>query len=259
MISESFDLKNTAREIAERSKKNRKAIDQCLLLANENIEPSNAIGNNFEYTIRHRGLFTPVIDKNGKEIKPLAFNLLGVEPNNVPVLHRILDGKNILAIGGGRSLEDLTTSSEFRPASLLNVDPYLPDENPGRNEAGYYRSTALDPTKKDFLAGLQKEGGNMFEEIWSTYSVPHYCKNPEEIAVFFQNMYETLAPGGKLRIFPIVFYLGRGRMQPLLITGLSRALNELAKKPDIELSVLLDPEDTSLGTLEVHKLENQGS
>lgn len=239
--------------------KNKKAIEQCLLLANENVEPSNAIGNNFLNTIRHRGLFTPVTSPQGKEIRPLAFNLFGIDPHDTDKLKGVVNGKRILAVGGGRSLSDLTTSQDFKPTTVLNVDPYLLYETASRNTEGYYRSALLDPTTKEFLGGLRTEKYDQFDEIWSTYSIPQYCKNPEEIVTFFQNMYETLAPGGHLRIFPIVFYIERGRMQPLLITGLNRALSELARKPDIELSVMVDPKDDLLGTLVVHKLKTSES
>lgn len=256
MENSEIGLRNSTRNARElRQARNRAVIAECIDTAKQNIRESPVSGKNFETSMTRRGLFT-VTRERGLMYDPLAMNLLGINPEDLTALQEAVEGKKILAIGGGESLDDMTSMRSFSPTTFLNVDPYLKKESLRRKLAPYYQSLPFDPTKKDFVHDLQTSGYGTFDEIWATYSLPQYCEDPEEVTQFFENMYEALAPDGTLRIFPLVFYAQRSRSSPLLIAGLSAALNKLAKESDVELSVRRDTEDPGAVTLEIHRLKS---
>jgi hypothetical protein len=264
-------LKGQENELEKRREENLRVAHDAVSLAMTNILISDAEGNDFSSTVTNRGLFTGVWSQ-GKVREPLALRLFGVDPDeNFEALHEFIDNKKILLVGGGASVQDLTSSDDFTPNLLLNVDPYTPDVE--RESTPYYRHLPLDPTSEDFLNDLRIAGYGKFDEIWATYSVPPHCKDAGQIERLFGNLYEILGPDGNIRDYPLAFfmqglegldYLGsRTREECLapLQTGLLTALNTLANKDDIALSVRhSSPRDFLIKdpvTLLIHKLENK--
>lgn len=253
----------------QRKKANHSVADECVDLAMRKIrvldKESGVI--DFEEYPRARTLYAPVDYLKEKFAAPLAIPLLGIDPEkNFGALRKVIDGKRILLVGGGRSLGDVTSSRLFAPKALINVDPLLPYENVGRNSADYYKSFPLDPAKQDFVNEIRREGYGTFDEIWATFSIPNYCKTAEEIEVFFENIYEMLAPGGYIRIYPVGFYTEKMTEGELaeradeLGRGLLSALGKLAEKDDIEMSAQNNSSRSSRRyslTLLIHKLANQ--
>lgn len=121
-----------------------------------------------------------------------------------------LDGKRILNIGGGGSLEDvLTQISDVGPGSIspeiiVNIDPYLSRENIKLGQKKPYRSIDISGTDPNIQAKLE-EGGcpKEYDEVWSLYSLPAYLFDPNEVPVFFSNIEKLLAPRGTARLHPL--------------------------------------------------------
>ena len=227
----------------QRKKANHAVADECVDLAMRKIKVLKAKSIDFEEYPRARTLYAAPDYLKEKFAAPLAIPLLGIDPEkNFGALREVIDGKRILLVGGGRSLGDVTSSRLFAPKALVNVDPFLPQESIERTSAkDYYKSMPLhiDPTKRDFITEMHSQGCEIFDEIWVTFSIPHYCKTAEEIEVFFKNMYEMLAPGGYIRIYPMGFFTENLTEEEVserayeLEPGLLSALDRLAEKDDI--------------------------
>src|SRR3989344_691145 len=260
--------KNRRSELEKRREENLKAAREAVSAAMANILISDVDGNDFSSTVTNRGLFTPV-HSQGRIREPIAPRLFGINlDKSLKGLHKFIDNKKILLVGGGASVQDLTSSPKFTPAVLLNVDPYTPDV--ARERKSYYRRLPLDPTSENFLNELRAAGHGKFNEIWASYSLPPHCKGAEEIEQLFGNLYDALEPNGNIRDYPLAFFVQglegldyqppekrQERLAPLR-TGLSAALNTLANKDDIAMSILhTNPPDMSIknpATLLIHKL-----
>ncbi len=235
-------LRNSARAgLHERWERNLDVVNECIAAASDAFE-STIRDKGYDDTVRDRGFLTEVWSK-GEKREALVEVLFGLRPEkNIEVLREAINNKRILVVGGGTSMDDLLADSRFAPALLLNVDPFLDKEKPARGAAGYYRSLPLDAASPDFLQGLRAEGHGTFDEIWATWSIPHYCKTPDEVAQSFANMFKALAPGGALRICPITFVVDK--MPPVLrpavvaqlVSALSASLTALAQLPNVEMS-----------------------
>src|SRR3990167_3974326 len=229
--------------LEERKAKNRAMVAQCIKIAKKDYYDSSIGEHGFEDTVVNRGLFTKVWS-HGEMRPPLAPYLLGIHARDFLSLERAVNGKRILLVGGGRSLGDLTSDPRFTPRLILNADRYLSHEIiDHRQAAGYYRSLQLDPTSKDFLTELHAAGYDKFDEIWATWSLPHYCKNMEEIPQYFSNMYDSLGADSYFRTFPIGFVIEdmppmrRNLMLEALSAGLEKGLGNIAEKDDTEVSI----------------------
>ncbi len=220
----------------------------------------------FDQRTRDRTLFVskePV--GNSIDEKHLAIHLFGtdIEKDGTVELHERIDDKNVLLIGGGRSMEDLTSSSEFHPKSVVNVDPFLPSESIDRGKASYYRSLPLNALDKDFAKELKHECSEGFDEIWATHSLPNYCNSKEEVEIFFRNIKDVISPGGNLRIFPLTFYLhfpekpnGKelGQRTADLLNGWLAGLRENFNHDD-EYEIKVEAFSPKAETLVIHRKE----
>lgn len=242
MKGEPSVLRNSQRAgLTERWERNLDVVNACIAAASDAFE-STIRDKGFDDTVRDRGFLTEVYS-HGEKREALAEVLFGLRPEkNIETLQAAINGKYILVVGGGTSMDDLLSDGRFSPALLLNVDPFLYEEKPARGATGYYRSLPLDAASPDFLQGLQAEGHDTFDEIWASWSVPHYCKTPDQVMQYFANMFKALKPGGSLRIYPITFVLDpmpailRDAVAAQLVTALSASLRTLAQMPNVEMS-----------------------
>ncbi|MBI5457417.1 hypothetical protein HY971_01700 [Candidatus Kaiserbacteria bacterium] len=242
MKGEPSVLRNSGKaELSERWERNLEVVNECMAAASSVFE-STIRTKGFDDTVRDRGFLTEVWS-HGEKREALAEVLFGLRPEkNIGALQATINGKRILVVGGGASMDDLLSDNRFAPALLLNVDPFLVEEKPARGAAGYYRSLPLDAASADFLQALQAGGHDTFDEIWATWSVPHYCKTPDEVARYFANMFKALEPGGTLRICPVTFVVDpmppivRTAVVAELASALSASLRTLAQMPNVEMS-----------------------
>lgn len=260
---------NKKSALEKRKEENLGVAHDAVSAAMANILVSDAEGNDFSSTVTNRGLFTGVRSQ-GRIREPLALRLFGVDPDkNFKALRRFINNKKILLVGGGASMQDLTSSEELTPALLVNVDPFTPDVK--RKSASYYRHLPLDATSEHFLNDLRAAGYGKFDEIWASYSIPPHCKDAEQITRLFGNLYDALESNGNIRDYPLAFFVQRlegldyqepqKRVETLapLQAGLSAALTMLANKDNIALSVRhSSPQDFLIknpATLLIHKLD----
>lgn len=148
------------------------------------------------------------------ENRPITHTLFGIPSFQIGQPHVNLEeaakyikeninGKNILLLGGGNSVEDLLyNTKEFQPQMIVNADPHeleAEEDLPGKNSYKRIEIRAEDP---GLPQKLKEIGVEQFDEIWATYSVPYYLDTGEAIENMFQNAKLLLAPGGTLRIHP---------------------------------------------------------
>lgn len=253
----------TARSPEERVLRNREVVKKAVAVASKYAAELSWI-QNFEGTTRDRGLFI----KNSKDslVQPLAMSLFHIDPEEkFGELEEKIDGKNILLIGGGRSMEDLTSTRRLSPKTILNVDPYLNEDAPNRKLCPQYKHVKLDATVHDMPQQVRELGYDKFEEIWCIYSIPQYCKSESEAVESLLNLEELLAVGGTIRINPLVFFalnsvieVDRKKYFQEVSAGFLKGLNQLAAKKDIEMSMFRDrayPE-APFYTLLIHKLKS---
>ncbi len=160
--------------------------------------------NYYENTNQYRNFFPDNFKKDGI---PYAISLFGVGLQNSVEVEKYfklkLDNKNICLLGGGQSCQDLVKSNLVKPKAIINIDPYIAQENIDRSSAGSYTSFNLkadDPSLEDHLKEI---GISKFDEIWASYSVPFYNKNPKEIMNLFSNIKSLLSENGNCRITPL--------------------------------------------------------
>ena len=108
--------KNRRSELEKRREENLKAAREAVSAAMANILISDVDGNDFSSTVTNRGLFTPV-HSQGRIREPIAPRLFGINlDKSLKGLPKFIDNKKILLVGGGASVQDLTSSPKFTPA-----------------------------------------------------------------------------------------------------------------------------------------------
>jgi len=253
--------------LQDRRKQNLKVAARSCSIAKQTIRPlrEEASKNgvvDFKKVIRDRMFFAP---HSISFVRPLATSLFGTRVGeNLDKLQKMINGKEILVMGGGKSLSDITSSSDFSPKRLVNVDPFLNLEDLDKRTLGkdYYKSLPFNPTKKNFQADLKTDGYDTFDEIWATFSVPYYSRTRVEVETLFENGYRLLSPDGTFRVFPLGFIVEKMDREKIkerlagLQAGLASALDVLAVKNDVKLSTMRDYAYSDVGNfsaLIIHK------
>ena len=143
---------------------------------------------------------------NKADNTPYAHSLfrLGLESAEADAyLARKLEGKRIVLLGGGNSLDDLLHAKDIHPAEVVNVDPFITQEKLERNDGTPYRSVPFRAEDPGLVEALRSEGVGEADEVWSSYSVPYYLDSAEDIAGLFANVRGLLAEDGSARITPL--------------------------------------------------------
>ncbi len=129
--------------------------------------------------------------------------------DEVEFIRSRIDNMAILNVGGGKSLQDLLSQDEqspgkFSPKAVVNVDPFIGNEDIKMNQRGFYTSLSASAASPSLEKDLENNAcPNQYDEIWSVYSCPFYLTTPAEIHDFFGNMKKLLRKGSILRIFPL--------------------------------------------------------
>lgn len=142
---------------------------------------------------------------------PVRINKLGEIPNEVKeYLAERINNKVICLFGGGKSIADIADNTDIKltPKKIINYDPYSDGidftEYPLSSLKNIYESKKTAPDKENIVI----EGG--CDEIWASYSVPLYSKDPKNIKIMFDNIKNNLKKGGYARISPVLFPVNEG-------------------------------------------------
>lgn len=115
-----------------------------------------------------------------------------------------INGKDVLNIGGKNMTKDLLTKGDIKPASLVNIDPFIDSEDIDMNAKGVYRSVSISAVDRQIKQKLSADGvPEQYDEIWASFSVPVYLNNTREISMMFRNIKDLLKVKGVARLFPL--------------------------------------------------------
>lgn len=167
----------------------------------------------FKDTIRSRSFFTKKIPDDYRKIvvHGYSFMMFGLPekmsktPEASKYLHSLLDKKNIYFLGGGDSGNDLIYDKEYKPNMVVNIDPYIIEENLDKNNksGGIYRSVPVSVASPELIKVISEEKLPKADEIWASYSVPYYLNSSKEISDLIKNISLLLAENGNAHIYPI--------------------------------------------------------
>lgn len=194
----------------------RKIHSSFLIGSTHRRDDLNEMHNFFASTRRNRDFYPKApnsINGDGDSYYDLGcgYMVLGVPsflintPEAKNYIHSRIDNKNIYIFGGGNSLDDLILGDEYKPKSIINIDPYLAKENIDKNSKNkhLYRSILISAADKKLVEIINRENLPKVDEIWATYSVPCYLESIEEIQNLINNIEKILAPNGNAHIYPI--------------------------------------------------------
>ncbi|MCF7820777.1 MAG: hypothetical protein K9M44_04925 [Candidatus Pacebacteria bacterium] len=118
-------------------------------------------------------------------------------------LKKKLDNKSIYLLGGGKSANDLLKSNDIHPKQVLNIDPFISEEDIDRNNKGVYRSISQRADSDSLIEEINSNKLELADEIWASFSVPFYNQSKEEIDNLFNNIKNLLKESGNCRITPL--------------------------------------------------------
>lgn len=160
-----------------------------------------------------------------------------------------INGKKIVLFGGGSSIQDLVYDDEnFQPEMIVNVDPHEIFVHGDTSTPNPYARVKALAEDVDIQSKLKEYDCEQVDEIWASFSVPYYIRDPDKIRQMFENAKSLLAPGGTLRIYPFnIAMIGGASLIPTDIGTIN--LNEerfkavhdtvLSINDDIEFNVAL--------------------
>lgn len=197
-------------ELHERNAQELKKVGDLLrnnLVANLTYTEDGKI--DFEHTYRFRSL----LSGNPHCQESLSQAWFNLPPEDIQGLQEVINGKDILLIGGAQSLSDLKNDQRFRPNLLINTDPFLMHEEVKDFLVArdYYRSVNADISKPNFLEHLEEGVGytcddvneNGFDYILTSFSLPYYIQGKEDLEVFMKQSLSLLKTGGRFVIHPV--------------------------------------------------------
>lgn len=210
---------------------------------NEKSEHEDRV-NFFSKTNQERSFFPSRYKKDGVYYSGSLFNVHSDLPEAREYLKSKLDGKVIYLLGGGKSASDLLQDAQIKPKQVVNIDPFISEEDIERNKNGLYRSISERADSNNLIKEVEKNKIELADEIWASYSVPYYNDSVEEINNLFYNIKGLLKEGGNFRITPIATQNEQAKQA--MLNNLKSIVN--SKEYNIHLYE---------NTLIVHKLENQ--
>ncbi len=210
---------------------------------NENSEHEDRV-DFFSETNQGRSFFPSHYKKDGIYYSGSLFNVHSNSPEAREYLKNKLDGKVIYLLGGGKSANDLLQDNQINPKQIVNIDPFISEEDIERNKKGFYRSIPERADSKKLMEEVNNKKIELADEIWASYSVPFYNESAEEIDNLISNIKGLLKEGGNCRITPI------------------STQNEKAKQAILyNLKQIVDSKEYNIhvdkDTLIIHKLEKK--
>jgi hypothetical protein len=210
---------------------------------NENSEHEDRVGY-FSETNQGRSFFPSHYKKDGIYYSGSLFNVHSNSPEAREYLKKKLDGKVVYLLGGGKSANDLLQDTQINPKQIVNIDPFISEEDIERNKKGLYKSISERADSKNLMEEIDSKKIELADEIWASYSVPFYNESAEEIDNLFSNIKGLLKEGGNCRITPI------------------STQNEQAKQAMLyNLKQVVDSKEYNIhadkNTLIIHKLEKK--
>lgn len=169
---------------------------------NENSGHEDRVGF-FSKTNQERSFFSSHYKKDGIYYSGSLFNVHSKSPEAIEYLKNKLDGKVIYLLGGGKSANDLLQDTQINPKQVVNIDPFISEEDIERNKKGFYRSIPERADSKNLMEEINGQNIELADEIWASYSVPFYNESAEEINNLINNIRRLLKEGGNCRITPI--------------------------------------------------------
>lgn len=169
---------------------------------NENSGHEDRVGF-FSETNQERSFFPSRYKKDGIYYSGSLFNVHSKSPEAIEYLKNKLDGKVIYLLGGGKSANDLLHDTQINPKQVVNIDPFISEEDIERNKKGFYRSIPERADSKNLMEEVNSKKIELADEIWASYSVPFYNESQEEIDNLISNIKGLLKEGGSCRITPI--------------------------------------------------------
>jgi len=169
---------------------------------NENSEHEDRVGF-FSKTNQGRSFFPSHYKKDGIYYCGSLFNVHSNSPEAREYLKKKLDGKVIYLLGGGKSANDLLQDTQINPKQIVNIDPFISEEDIKRNTKGSYKSISERADSKKLTEEVDNKKMELADEIWASYSVPFYNESAEEIDNLISNIKGLLKEGGNCRITPI--------------------------------------------------------
>lgn len=169
---------------------------------NENSEHEDRV-DFFSETNQGRPFFPSHYKKDGIYYSGSLFNVHSNSPEAREYLKNKLDGKVIYLLGGGRSANDLLQDTQINPRQIVNIDPFISEEDIERNKKGLYESISERADSKNLMEEIDSKKIELADEIWASYSVPFYNESAGEIDNLFSNIKRLLKEGGNCRITPI--------------------------------------------------------
>lgn len=169
---------------------------------NENSGHEDRVGF-FSETNQERFFFPSRYKKDGIYYSGSLFNVHSKSPEAIEYLKNKLDGKVIYLLGGGKSANDLLHDTQINPKQVVNIDPFISEEDIERNKKGFYRSIPERADSKNLMEEVNSKKIGLADEIWASYSVPFYNESQEEIDNLISNIKGLLKEGGNCRITPI--------------------------------------------------------
>jgi len=159
--------------------------------------------NFFSETNQERSFFPSRYKKDNIYYSGSLFNVHSNSPEAREYLKNKLDGKVIYLLGGGKSVNDLLQDNQINPKQIVNIDPFISEEDIEKNKKGFYRSIPERADSKNLIEKINNEKIELADEIWASYSVPFYNESVEEIDNLISNIKGLLKEGGNCRITPI--------------------------------------------------------
>lgn len=169
---------------------------------NENSGHEDRVGF-FSETNQERSFFPSRYKKDGIYYSGSLFNVHSKSPEAIEYLKNKLDGKVIYLLGGGKSANDLLHDTQINPKQVVNIDPFISEEDIERNKKGFYKSIPERADSKNLMEEVNSKKIELADEIWASYSVPFYNESQEEIDNLISNIKGLLKEGGNCRITPI--------------------------------------------------------
>lgn len=211
----------------------------------------------FEHTNRSRWFYGFA---EGTDDIPYSQLLFGVhcdpelaDDSALSYFKALLDDKNILMLGGGKSATDLIVgvcgdpTVDPVPSKIINTDisfAGITDEPlvQEKIDAGtYVKKIARAENPEEIKAVLTELELDGVDEIWASYSVPYYLKTPEEIEGLFETIQQSLRVGGTARISPVAFQVPNDMLMnhpeqvDILKASVVNSVKKLQENPEFNL------------------------
>ncbi|MDD3284672.1 MAG: hypothetical protein PHZ07_03705 [Patescibacteria group bacterium] len=151
-----------------------------------------------------------------------------------------VNGKNIYLLGGGYSCQDLLSSTDFKPKSITNIDPFVDEEKISeiiKNSKVQYNLLKIDASSENLVEELKNRGIGKADEIWASFSVPMYLDDENQIKLLFDNISLLLNKNGKCRIYPIQLAKTNGSDFESRVSAIKESLQKIVDTKKFNINI----------------------